>query len=86
MNVFVSLAEVFAKAGLAVLISDDRYFGESEGSPRQEISLWQQIGLSTCITYAGILPNIVRDSIGVWGISYGGVHALVWLLVLQVRE
>ena len=32
-----SYAEVFAQAGLAVLVFDNRNFGASDGEPRQEI-------------------------------------------------
>ena len=36
-------AEVFAAAGLAALVFDNRNFGASDGAPRQEIDPWQQI-------------------------------------------
>ncbi len=36
-------AEVFAAAGLAALVFDNRNFGASDGEPRQEIDPWRQI-------------------------------------------
>src|SRR5229473_3541771 len=36
-------AEVFAAAGLAALVYDNRNFGASDGEPRQHIDPWQQV-------------------------------------------
>jgi alpha-beta hydrolase superfamily lysophospholipase len=36
-------AEVFAAAGLAAIVFDNRNFGASDGQPRQEIDPWQQV-------------------------------------------
>ena len=36
-------AEVFAAAGLNVLVFDNRCFGASDGEPRQEIDPWAQV-------------------------------------------
>ena len=36
-------AEVFAAAGLAALVFDNRNFGASDGEPRDEIDPWQQV-------------------------------------------
>ena len=36
-------AEVFAEAGMATLVFDNRNFGASDGEPRQEIDPWQQV-------------------------------------------
>ena len=38
-----AFAEVFAAAGLAVLVFDNRNFGASDGEPRQEIDPWAQV-------------------------------------------
>ncbi|MFG2514013.1 alpha/beta hydrolase [Streptomyces sp. NPDC048584] len=71
-------AERLAAAGLAVLVYDHRNFGASEGSPRQEIDPWRQIeDYRHAITYAGTLPEVDPDRIGVWGTSYSGGHAVV---------
>ena len=36
-------AEVFAEAGLAALVFDNRNLGASDGEPRQEIDPWAQV-------------------------------------------
>jgi fermentation-respiration switch protein FrsA (DUF1100 family) len=73
-----AFAEVFAQAGLAVLAFDNRNFGASEGTPRQEIDPWAQVGdYRDAITYAGTRPEVDRERIGVWGSSLSGGHALV---------
>ncbi|MDV0438531.1 alpha/beta hydrolase [Xanthomonas sacchari] len=70
-------AEVFAAAGLAVLVYDHRGFGDSDGTPRQEIDPWRQIeDCRHAITYAGSLDGVDPTRIGVWGTSYSGAHAM----------
>ncbi len=52
-------AEVFASAGLAVLVFDNRNFGASGGEPRQEIDPVQQVrDYRHAITYARTLPPV----------------------------
>ncbi|MFT5425189.1 MAG: fermentation-respiration switch protein FrsA (DUF1100 family) [Gammaproteobacteria bacterium] len=71
-------AEVFATAGLGVLVYDNRNFGASDGEPRQEIDPWAQVrDYRDTITFASSLPEIDDTRIGVWGSSYSGGHALV---------
>jgi fermentation-respiration switch protein FrsA (DUF1100 family) len=71
-------AEVFAGAGLAVLVFDHRNFGASDGEPRQEIDPWAQVrDYRDAITYALTRSEIDRGRIGVWGSSYSGGHVLV---------
>ena len=71
-------AEVFATAGLGVLVYDNRNFGASDGEPRQEIDPWAQVrDYRDTITFASSLPEIDNTRIGVWGSSYSGGHALV---------
>jgi fermentation-respiration switch protein FrsA (DUF1100 family) len=73
-----SFAEVFAEAGLAALVFDNRNFGASDGEPRYEIDPWEQIrDYRHAITYMQTLPGIDRDRIGVWGSSYSGGHVIV---------
>jgi len=73
-----SFAEVFAAAGLNVLVFDNRNFGASDGEPRQEIDPWAQVrDYRHAITYAGTLPEVARGRIGIWGSSYSGGHVLV---------
>src|SRR5215467_10158147 len=71
-------AEVFAAAGLNVLVFDNRNFGASDGEPRQEIDPWAQVrDYRHAITYAGTLPEVDPNRIGIWGSSYSGGHVLV---------
>lgn len=73
-----SFAEVFARAGLAGLVFDNRGFGASDGEPRLEIDPWQQVrDYRHAITYARTRPEVEPSRIGVWGSSYSGGHALV---------
>lgn len=71
-------AEVFADAGLAAIVFDNRNFGASDGEPRQEIDPWQQIkDYQDAISYALTLPETDGGRIGVWGSSYSGAHVIV---------
>jgi predicted acyl esterase len=71
-------AKVFAGAGIAALVFDYRNFGDSDGLPRQHLDPWAQIeDYRNAISYAETLPNVLRDRIGIWGISYSGGHVLV---------
>jgi uncharacterized protein len=73
-----SFAEVFAGAGLNVLVFDNRCFGASDGEPRQEIDPWAQVrDYRHAITYAGTLPEVNPERIGVWGSSYSAGHVMV---------
>ncbi|MEN3264621.1 alpha/beta fold hydrolase [Pseudonocardia sp.] len=74
-------AEVFAAAGLAVLVFDNRGWGESgtaPGKPRHEIDPWEQIrDYQHAITCAQNRPEVDPDRIGVWGTSFSAAHAFV---------
>jgi dienelactone hydrolase len=71
-------AEVFAAAGMGALVFDNRNFGASDGTPRQEIDPWQQVrDYRHAITYATTLSEVDSGRVGVWGSSYSGGHVLV---------
>jgi fermentation-respiration switch protein FrsA (DUF1100 family) len=71
-------AEAFEQAGLASLVFDNRNFGASEGTPRQEIDPWLQVrDYRDAITFAQTLAETDPDRIGIWGSSYSGGHVLV---------
>lgn len=71
-------AEAFAGAGLGAIVFDNRNFGASDGTPRQEIDPWQQVrDYRHAITFAETLPEVDAARIGVWGSSYSGGHVLV---------
>jgi fermentation-respiration switch protein FrsA (DUF1100 family) len=71
-------AEVFAEAGLAALVFDNRNFGASDGDPRQEIDPWAQVrDYRDAITWVRTRSEVDAERIGVWGSSYSGGHVLV---------
>lgn len=74
-------AEVFAAAGLCVLVFDHRGWGESgtaPGKPRHEVDPWEQIrDYQHAITYAQNRSEVDPDRIGVWGTSFSAAHAFV---------
>jgi len=71
-------AEVFAAAGLGVLVFDHRNFGASDGEPRGEIDPWAQVrDYRHAISYIRTLPEIDPERIGIWGTSYSGGHVMV---------
>lgn len=66
-------AEVFSKAGFAVLLYDHRNLGFSDGEPRQELNRWTQArGYQDAIDFAVTLPEIDSSRIGLWGDSMSG--------------
>ncbi|MCL4626081.1 alpha/beta hydrolase [Burkholderia multivorans] len=70
-------AEVFCDAGFVVLVYDNRNFGESAGTPRQEIDpLLQVRDYRDGISYVSSLEFVDETRIGVWGSSYSGGHVL----------
>src|SRR5882757_3280072 len=74
-------AEIFAESGLAVVVFDNRGWGESgtaPGKPRHEIDPWEQIrDYQHAITYAQNHAEVDPDRIGVWGTSFSAAHAFV---------
>jgi uncharacterized protein len=69
----VPFAEHFAAAGFAVLCFDYRGFGESEGSPRQYVSVSLQLeDWHSAITYARQQPGVDAGRIALWGSSFSG--------------
>jgi fermentation-respiration switch protein FrsA (DUF1100 family) len=71
-------AELFVKAGFAVLLHDHRGFGDSGGDPRQDVNPWQQItDWRRAISYLQDRPEVDENRIGLWGTSYAGGHAIV---------
>jgi fermentation-respiration switch protein FrsA (DUF1100 family) len=71
-------AEVFAAAGLGVLVYDNRNLGESDGTPRGEIDPWKQVDdYRAAITWGSQLDGVDAERVGIWGSSYSGAHVLV---------
>lgn len=71
-------AEAFAAQGIASVVYDNRNFGASDGTPRQEVDPHQQVrDYRDAITYAESLPQTDAARLGVFGSSYSGAHVLV---------
>src|ERR1700739_718791 len=69
----LDFAEPFADAGIDAFVFDYRGFGDSEGAPRQDVSVrrqWQDY--HAAIAAARHLPGVDRDRIALWGFSYAG--------------
>ena len=70
-------AEVFCRAGLAVLLYDHCNFGLSSGEPRQLINPWLQArGYRDAMTYLLTRGDVRADKIAAWGDSYSGMITL----------
>lgn len=70
-------AEKLQADGIDVLAFDYRGFGQSEGSPRQEISITRQVDdYGAAIASAQRLPGIDPSRIALWGSSLSGAHVL----------
>jgi uncharacterized protein len=70
-------AEVFAAAGIASVVFDNRNLGASDGEPRQDVDPWQQArDYRSAITFAQSLPELDKNRVGIWGTSYSGAIAL----------
>lgn len=70
-------ARRFAAAGLHVLCFDYRYFGTSDGEPRQWLSVRKQLqDWQAAITFARSLDGVDADRIATWGSSFSGAHAV----------
>src|SRR5271168_1799774 len=70
-------AERFAAAGLDALAFDYRYFGASDGEPRQLVSIPHQLeDYAAAIAFARGLPAVDPDRIVVWGTSFSGGHVV----------
>ncbi|WP_261777645.1 MULTISPECIES: alpha/beta hydrolase [unclassified Rhodococcus (in: high G+C Gram-positive bacteria)] len=63
----------FAAAGFAALSIDYRYFGESEGEPREKnFPLDKVEDYRNAISYLQSRPEVDADRIGIWGTSFSG--------------
>jgi dienelactone hydrolase len=70
-------AERFHAAGYACLVFDYRYFGDSEGEPREMLSIRsQRQDWQAAVAFARTLPEIDADRVVVWGTSFAGGHVV----------
>ena len=73
----VPFAEAFAATGLDALLFDYRGFGGSEGSPRQVVSLADQLeDYRAAMSAAAALPGVDPRRLVLWGVSLAGGHVL----------
>lgn len=73
-----AFAERFRAEGYACLVFDYRHFGDSEGEPRELLSIpRQREDWRAAVAFARTLPEVDPDSVVAWGTSFGGGHAIV---------
>ncbi len=71
-------ARAFAAAGFYVLLFDYRCLGDSDGEPRQVVSIPRQLeDWAAAVAFARSLPGVDAARIGLWGTSMSGGHVLV---------
>jgi fermentation-respiration switch protein FrsA (DUF1100 family) len=67
----------FAAAGIATLAFDYRNTGESEGQPRQHISLREQrADVHVALDFLATQSAVDATRVGLWGTSLGGMNVL----------
>lgn len=68
-------AQRFVEAGMAVLLFDYRHFGESEGEPRQLLSISKQLeDWRSAVQAARRLTSVDASRIALFGSSFSGGH------------
>ena len=73
-----AFAERFQTEGYACLVFDYRHFGESEGQPRELLSLKRQReDWRSAVAFARSLSEVDARRVVAWGTSFGGGHAIV---------
>lgn len=72
-----AFAERFQAAGYACLVFDYRHFGDSEGEPRELLSIRRQrADWRAAVAFARSLPEVDSSRVVLWGTSFGGGHAI----------
>ncbi|MCD9197928.1 alpha/beta hydrolase [Aeromicrobium wangtongii] len=70
-------AERFAAAGFVVVVFDYRGFGDSEGEPRQVLSVrMQHQDWRAALNYARTLDGVDSQKVVAWGTSFAGGHVI----------
>lgn len=71
-------AERFAAAGIAAMPFDYRHWGESDGEPRRLVSIPRQLAdWRSAVAHARTIEGVDPGRIAVWGMSFGGGHAVL---------
>lgn len=66
-------AEYFETAGFVTLVFDYRFWGESEGEPRNQIFALEMVeDYRNAVTWLSKRPEVDPQRIGIWGTSYSG--------------
>lgn len=72
-----AFAESFTAAGYACVVFDYRYFGASDGNPRQLLDISSQLAdWSAAISYARSREDLDSSRIILWGTSFSGGHVI----------
>jgi fermentation-respiration switch protein FrsA (DUF1100 family) len=67
----------FANSGIGTLAFDYRHLGESEGLPRQRLSLRRhRHDIAAAVDFARGLPDVDGSRVALWGTSLGAMHVL----------
>ncbi len=70
-------AERFAAAGYVVVLFDYRYFGDSDGQPRQLVDIDAQLDdWRAAIAWARTLHGVDPQRVVAWGTSFAGGHVI----------
>ncbi len=72
-----AFAQRFQAAGYACLVFDYRHFGDSEGQPRELLSIRRQReDWRAAVAFARSLPQVDASRVVLWGTSFAGGHAI----------
>jgi len=67
------VAELFVAAGFITLVFDYRFFGDSEGEPRNQLFPLEMVeDYRNAITWISEQKEVDHQRIGIWGTSYSG--------------
>jgi dienelactone hydrolase len=73
-----AFAERFAQNGMAVFLFDYRYFGDSQGTPRQLIIPFRQLDdWQAAIAFVRTLLQVNSKEMALFGTSFSGGHVMV---------
>lgn len=71
-------AERFCSEGMAVFLFDYRHFGNSEGRPRNLVSVKKQLeDWRAALKHVRSLKEVNGEKVALWGTSFSGGHVLV---------
>ena len=72
-QILPQFAEQFVSAGFVTLVFDYRFFGDSEGEPRNQIFPLEMVeDYRNAISWVSQHPHVDSNRIGIWGTSYSG--------------